>query len=261
MSLSQLRSARIVAAALFGLLILDNTARAGGSLKDDTDPAQVPERAATFAGVDLARGAQYYFDGIVVALNGDMSKDGFLLRTYGSRVDFDLTVGDGRGYQTDLMVGYKFDRGTYGGAVFVGADWQNYKLKPDDPLAQVRGTEFGVKVAANIETSKALPYYLGLNGAYSTAFDSFWTRLRAGLNRNHITFGPEAIVMGNTGFDAQRIGGFVSFSLDTVAGRSPVEITLSSGHQFVNGSNANSATSGTGGGEGIYGGIALSTTF
>ena len=69
------------------------------------------ERGVWFGGYDTVKGSNYYFDGIVVALNGNMSRDGLALRVYGSRVDYDLSPGDGRGYQADFMLGYHFTRG------------------------------------------------------------------------------------------------------------------------------------------------------
>ena len=82
-----------------------------------------------------------------------------------------------------------------------------------------------------------------------------------GATRDRVTFGPEVIAMGNDGFDAQRVGAFAKFKLP-VMGRS-FEITISGGHQFVSGSESGSdvGVGGTGGGEGTYGAIGLSTTF
>ena len=67
---------------------------------------------------------------------------------------------------------------------------------------------------------------------YSTAFDSYWARGRVGLNRGHMTFGPEFIAMGNDAFDAQRAGGFVMFDVSLVPNM-PIEVTLSGGYQFL----------------------------
>jgi Cellulose biosynthesis protein BcsS len=255
---------------LIGLAAIGTSAYADGSIKYGAVPEQPPERGVVFGGVDIVNGAQYYFDGIIVSLNGDMNKDGFVLRAYGSLVDYDLNPGHGQGLQTDLMLGYHINRDRYDASIYIGGDWQNYTLHPENFTDNPRGTEFGFKVAADMETSKELPYYLALNGMYSTAFDSFWVRARTGFNRDgfyrdRITFGPEAIVMGNTGFDAQRVGGFVTFDLKLLPGRPPVEITFSSGYQFVNGSNNDSTSTGnnssSGGGQGVYGAVVLSTTF
>jgi hypothetical protein len=245
-------------AAMLGCL---GQANAGGSLKDEPAPAAT-ERGVFFTGYDAARGAHYVFDGTIVALNGDLGRDGFVLRAYGSRVDYDLDPGNGRGYQADAMVGYKFSRGPLYGGIYIGVDWQNYKLKPDDPTADIRGTEYGFKVAADLETSDELPYYFGLDGNYSTAFNSYWVRARTGVNLKRVVFGPEGIFMGDDGFDAQRAGGFVTYKFKLAPTRT-LDITLSGGFQWVAGNNSGggSTLSSPGGGEGAYGSIVFSTTF
>jgi hypothetical protein len=223
-------------------------------------PQEAPERGVWFGGYDFVKGSSYYFDGLIVALNGDLSRDGFALRAYGSRVDYDLDPGDGRGYQGDLMLGYLFTRGQLSGGVFVGVDYQDYKLKPDDPTAQVRGTEVGFAVAANLDGSREGPFYFSLNGKYSTAFESYWGRARVGLNRGRFTFGPEAIAFGDVEFDAQRLGGFLTFDVKLIP-RMPLEVTLSAGHQYVSGSGGGGGINSVGGGEGTYGLLVVSTTF
>jgi hypothetical protein len=237
----------------------DSTSARADGMRSNASPKEAPERGVWFGGYDFVKGSRYYFDGLVLALNGDLSRDGWALRAYGSRVDYDLNLGDGRGYQADLMLGYRFARGQIAGGVYVGVDYQDFKLSPDDVTAEVRGTEVGVAVAANLETSRDLPGYFSLNGKYSTAFDSYWARARVGLNRNWITFGPEAIVVGDVGFDAQRVGGFVMF--DIKLPRMPFEVNLSAGHQFVSGSSAGGPIATVGGGEGTYGLVVISTTF
>ncbi|HEU0160238.1 MAG TPA: cellulose biosynthesis protein BcsS, partial [Hyphomicrobiaceae bacterium] len=111
-----------------------------------------------------------------------------------------------------------------------------------------------------IETEKELPYYFALEGNYSTAFNSYWARARVGWHRGRFIFGPEASVVGDEDFDAQRVGGFVRFDLPLAPFR-PIEVTLSAGHQFVSGNNNNGATGGIGGSEGTYGLINWSVTF
>jgi Cellulose biosynthesis protein BcsS len=117
-------------------------------------------------------------------------------------------------------------------------------------------------VAAELATSKELPYYFALNGNYSTAFDVYWARARVGLIRGGVTFGPEGIVFGDEEFNAQRLGGFVSFDVKLLPNW-PIEITLSAGHQFVSdtGSNASNGTGTVGGGEGTYATIVFSFLF
>jgi hypothetical protein len=216
-----------------------------------------------YSGYDVVKGSQYVFTGGAVALNGDISRNGFYLRAYGSRVDYDLDPGDGRGYQLDVMLGYRVNLTKAFGGVYIGTDYQNFRLDPDDPLAEVRGTEWGFKVAADVATLRnGLPYYLALEANYSTAFQTYWARARAGLSMHGVTFGPEGIVLGDLEFDAQRVGGFVIFDVPLFSRGTPLEVSLHLGHQFVAGSgNGNGIDGSVGGGDGTYGGVTLTFVF
>jgi hypothetical protein len=227
----------------------------------DTPVAAEPgvTRGVAFSGYDYLKGVNYEFVGMIIALNGDLGRNGFAFRTYGSRVDYDIEpTGDGRGWQGDVMFGYIFSRTDMSGGIFAGVDYQNYKLSPDDPFAEVRGTEWGFKVSGNMSTSRELPYYFDVNAAYSTAFNSYWARVRTGVNRRGFTFGPEGIVMGSEGFDAQRLGGFVSFNVDMFRDNRPIEVTLSAGHHFISGSGTVSGAAGT---EGTYASVTFAVGF
>jgi Cellulose biosynthesis protein BcsS len=217
-------------------------------------------RAVFFSGVDGAPGSFYTYDGIVVAMNGDLSRDGFMVRLYGSYVQYDTDPGHGTGWQVDAMVGYKFSRGPVWGSIFVGVDSQDYNLSPDDPTSQVRGQETGFKVAGDLRTAYGSPFYAAIEGNYSTAFDSYWARARAGLYRDKLTWGPEFAVLGNIDFDAQRLGGFVTIHDIRVFRLRPFDLTFSVGHQWVNDNN-NGTVGGVAGGEGTYGAITFVTLF
>ena len=219
-----------------------------------------PPRAVFFSGADTVQGSFYTYDGVIVALNGDLARDGFMLRLYGSYVRYDLDPGHGTGWQGDAMIGYKFTRGPVWGSIFIGVDSQDYDLKPDDPTAQVRGQETGFKVAGHLSTAYGSPFYAAIEGNYSTAFDSYWARVRAGLYRDKLTWGPEFAVLGNVDFDAQRLGGFVTIHDISVLRFRPFDLTFSVGHQWVNDSN-NGTVGGVGGGDGTYGSVAFSVVF
>jgi hypothetical protein len=250
----------VVAGLLTTVLAIGGQAAADGRSTKGQAAQEEPQMGVWFGGLDVVKDATYAFDGVIVAFNRDISKDGWALRTYGSRVDFDQDpTGDGRGWQGDVMLGYLFNRGAFSGGIYVGADYQNYKLSPDDPTANVRGTEWGFKVAADIATSDDRPLYFSLAGSYSTAFDSYWSRVRVGHNRNHVIYGIEGQAFGNEDFDAQRLGAFLTFQVP-LSPRTPLEVTLAAGHQFVGDSKSGTTTS-TGGGEGTYGTIVFSMPF
>jgi hypothetical protein len=248
------------AGLLAAALVMGGQAVADGGRNMKAQPVEETSGGVWFGGFDVVKGATYAFDGVIIAFNRDISKDGWALRAYGSRVDFDQEpTGDGRGWQGDLMLGYLFNRGAFSGGIYAGADYQNYKLSPDDPTTNVRGTEWGFKVAADVTSSDDRPLYVSMAGSYSTAFDSYWTRLRLGHNRNRVVYGIEGQAFGNQDFNAQRLGGFLTFQIP-LRPSTPLEVTLSVGHQFVNDSNSGTEVS-TGGGAGTYGTIVFSTTF
>lgn len=243
------------------------SAAAGGSLKDGYGPAYDDSKAwVLFSGFDAVKDANYAFQGLIYSFNRDIGRDGFVVRLYGSHVDYEYDSGgtrtDGDGWQGDVMIGYKISRGHWWAAGYIGVDYQDHDLTPDDPANPVRGSEVGFKVAADIATLRqGTPIYFGLSGQYSTAFDSYWARARVGLNRDRFTFGPEAIALGSDSFDAHRIGGFLTFDLN-LAPRMPIEVTLSGGYQFLDGNGSGGGFGGgSGGGEGVYGGIVFVTVF
>jgi hypothetical protein len=217
------------------------------------------ERGLWYSGYNAARGDNYVFSGATVALNGDLDKDGYHLRVSGGWVAYDLNPGHGRGYQGDVMLGYRATRGIIDSGLYLGVDFQHYD--PDDPTEEVRGTEWGFKVAADLETDREeTSIYFALAAEYSTSFQTYWTRARVGPSLLGFAFGPEAAAFGDVGFDAQRLGAFFIWDLK-VPGMSPVEVTLYGGHQFVAGSGGDGVGGGVGGGEGPYGGISFSTRF
>ena len=255
-----------LAGALAGLAFSAGSATANG-LKDGYAPAYDTKAWVLFSGFDAVEDANYSFQGLIYSFNRDIGRDGFVLRLYGSHVDYEYDtvavpggVVDGDGWQGDAMIGYKVSRGHLWAAGYIGIDYQDHDLTPNDPFNPVNRSEVGFKVVADVATLRhGTPLYFGLSGQYSTAFDSYWARARAGLNRDRFTFGPEAIALGSDSFDAQRVGGFLTFDLNLVP-RMPIEVTLSGGYQFLD-DNGGGFRGGSGGGEGAYGGIVFVSVF
>ncbi|MGZ5914149.1 MAG: hypothetical protein ACXWJU_02290, partial [Hyphomicrobium sp.] len=74
--------------------------------------------------------------------------------------------------------------------------------------------------------------------------------------------GPDGSVDGDTGYNAQRLGGFAKYTF-TLTQDVPLKLTLVAGHQFVSGSGDSSGDSGGGfgGGAGTYATIDLDASF
>jgi hypothetical protein len=255
------RNVRVLAAVggLLALMLSTGAAFAEG-LKDtyrDAGPPGRVDRGVWISGFDHQEDSYYVFSGITVALNGNIDRDGFALRVMGLYEDFDLDPGSGRTWQGDVMLGYLFNRRGYYGGVFAGLDVQDVRLRPDDPSADVRGTETGFKVAGYVVSDRSLPHYFNLYGHYSTAFESYYLRTRVGLSRHRVAFGPEYILAGDEDDRTQRFGGFLTFDLKLDR---PVEVTLNAGYQWADDSGTGTSF-GRGGGDGAYGGIMVIVPF
>ena len=217
-----------------------------------------PTSTVVFSGVDFAQDSYAAWSGIIVSLERDLSKNGFMFRAVGVNAGYEYdTVGgeiDGDAWIGDVMLGYQFYHRGIRAAAYIGAEYQDHDLTPNDPTNEVNGDEAGFKVVAELDSPYNSRFYYSLIGSYSTAFDTYWTRARVGLRHDRFLFGVEGGGSGNEGYDAQRIGGFLDFPvpMGPLAGN----VTLNGGYQF-----ADEDAAGFGGGEGAYGGIGYSFSF
>lgn len=210
---------------------LTTPAVAGGDGPGD-DPVV---RAVTMSGADVTKDADDAYSGVYYAFNGDLNREGFVLRLFGTRGFYEYGDGtnDGNYWQGDVMVGYQWVRGGVDVGLYIGVDYQDYRLATFDPDNELIGSETGFKVAADIETNdrSTSSLYFALNGSYSTAFDTYYALGRVGRTFGRFTVGPEAWVLGDVTGDAQRLGAFVQFDVP-IAYRTAGTLALSVGHQF-----------------------------
>ena len=225
----------------------------------DVGPEHKPSWLVTYSGVDFAKDSSYFYTGAIVSLNRDLSRSGLVLAAYSGyaayQYDSTAVAGgkvDGDGIALSAMLGYLFVRPGAAVGLYAGLDYQNHDLTPKDPTSAVSGDEVGFRIGGDVRLTGP-QHYASIEGYYSTAFDSYWSRARVGGNLGHIIIGPEALALGNAGFDAQRVGAFAMTKLHLNA-HTPIELTVSGGYQFVNDQG-----SGSSGGEGAYG--ALNVTF
>lgn len=225
--------------------------------------ADRPQAYEVDAGFDTAPQSLYWYKEAVVAVNRDMAKSGFLVRLYGSVAVYSYadTAGatvNGTLWQFDAMPGYQLVRGseTFGG--FVGLDFQDSELSPNDPTNPVRGTAVGLKVAANYDfQDDKQPFEASVAAEYSTAFETYYAELRVGARlTDKLSLGPAAEVDGTTGYNGQRLGAYATYAFD-LAKDVPLSVTVLGGHQFVSGDGE----AGPSGGAGTYGTLELSTNF
>jgi hypothetical protein len=217
--------------------------------------SQTRPSTAVFAGADTGPSYQGVYAGAVVALNGDLTREGVLFRGLGiyGWYDYRAPVGDvdGRIALFDAMIGYQWLTQKMRIAAYIGIEHQDHHLSPFDPTNSVIGGETGLKLAGDITMGQGQSWYLNLSGSYSTAFDTYWSRLRIGQKVGQFTLGPEGLLLGNERYDAQRLGIFLGARLDGT----PIEITVSGGYNFEGGD------AGFGNRDGAYGSLNIGVAF
>lgn len=214
-------SATVKATLVFGALCI-------------TTPAYA-DSTATWAGVDVTDDSSFVYLGGFHALNGDLDLDGYLIRASVGYGDFDYnTVAvtglgvDGDAFAADLMGGYQhyFWDNTFRFSGFVGIDYQNVDVSPNDPGNTATGSETGVKGLLDLTAMLSENVDMNANVSYSTAFETYYGSATVGYDFGPLTLGPEITFLGNEEYDQQRFGARVSdINVGNVFG-----LSLNAGH-------------------------------
>lgn len=221
---------KVAAAAISALVV-------GQAFAADTD---------VFAGFSSASRSKFAYVGGIKAMNGDLEKNGLLLRgmIFSGRYDYD-TVGvasgkvDGKLVGAELGVGYQWFNPGSRFSLYGGIDHPDHDLSPDDPGNKVKGSKTGAQVQAEIET-RGSPLYGNLIAKYSSAWGSYWVRGRAGYTFGSVVVGPEAIGMGSESFKEHHYGLFLAVPVSKAT-----SLSLSAGHRTSTGKNARADQTGS----------------
>ncbi|MEM7619498.1 MAG: cellulose biosynthesis protein BcsS [Pseudomonadota bacterium] len=234
-----------------------SSAQAGGFFEEK----HMTYPVAFFSGVGVSENSVGIYSGAVAALNGDLDKSGFVVRIVSTVgwYDYDSsgTNIDGDYFQGDILIGYQATENGITLRGYIGPDYQDHELSPDDLTNEVRGSETGIKVSFDLERERysKSPYHFELRGSYSTSFDTYYALGRVGLNLDYAAIGPEVWAFGDEEGDAQRVGAFILF--DYALSKEYVgTLAFSGGYQF----SSDSGNTGTSpyANEGIYGTIQYS---
>lgn len=229
-----------------------------------TAAADKPQANEVTVGFDAAPQSLYWYGEVDRAFNGDLAKDGAVLRVYSSLAAYNYEASlarlgeiGGLLYQVDVMPGYQIVRGGATFGAYLGLDFQESQLSPNDPTNAVNGSKGGIKVALSFEyDEKRHPITGSLNGEYSSVFETYYAEARLGLRLgDKLVAGPEAEADGETGYNGQTLGGYATYTFDVTKDVS-FDATLAAGHQFISGGG-----SGPGGGAGTYGTLEITTDF
>ncbi len=182
--------------------------------------------------VNLLSGRVDYTSGIDISGNNYSGYGGFsvaplgLITEPGLRIKLNLGMGQyhydgtknygagpvpvtftGQATTFDLMAGYSFKAYDWITKAYMGVQYNDHSITPDDPGNLVNGSVTGLKV--QVETWKDLSNTAWVSGdfSYSTSYDDYWLQGRVGKEFfPKITLGLEAAVFGNENYSASRFG-------------------------------------------------------
>ncbi len=152
-----------------------------------------PERFLFFSGVDLWRNGQAGYGGMLLAPQGNLNEDGFIVRLFMSD-NFELYDTAAQRFTTNIfrasaLPGWRIKRGDLEIKVFAGPTLEIHGLKPAVQTSQPGGSRFGVQFASEVwwEPAPAMMVAAAtaistISSAYSARaavgwrlFDQFWT--------------------------------------------------------------------------------------
>ena len=132
------------------------------------------------------------------------------------------------GYQEEAsgLVGYELIWRDAALAGYIGANVRGNQLSIDDPGNPLVGTGVGLKGAVNFYARPTDRTMISALGAYSTRFDAYNTRFRAGyMIADGVFLGPEALFLGDTFFRQYRVGAHLSGVMF-----GPIQLGVSAGY-------------------------------
>lgn len=166
-----------------------------------------------FSGRDLWRNGVFAFGGLLWAPSG-LDRGGFMLKTllstglyrYNSEALGNLTV-YGLELKGQVLPGWGFKRGAFELKLFAGPDVESHRLLPDDPTNSLRGTSFGLALAAELWDQPTTNTMLAADASFSTVGVNYAARVAFGWRAFYQFYvGPETQVYGGDGYRQFRAG-------------------------------------------------------
>ena len=252
MACNKLANAGVAAAVALGAAALTPSVAKAADLTYSPAPMAALLSTSVFTGVSAKEDSWYAYLGAVHALNGDINAEGWLVRGFIGAGETDYRAGvlgtiDSDIFDADLMVGYQIFEGRNRYTGYIGANYHDNDLSPNDPGNSTRGDEIGAKIQLEADSWIGDLWNVGAIVSYSTANDAYWARARLGYDwGGGWLIGPEGVLSGDDEYDEQRIGAFIS---GIPVG--PLNASLAVGY----------ADTSRGGDDSIYGSLGLSMQF
>jgi hypothetical protein len=177
------------------------------------DSFESGDRFLFFSGTDLWRNGGFLHGGLLWSPGG-LDRQGFVLKSLISGGTYRYTSGSiggatvrGREFVALLMPGWRFKWGTTEVDIYAGLDAENHRLSPDDPDSSLRGTDVGVRMAADYWTEPSQGTMLQLNGSLSTIDNSYSAHAAFGWRMfERFYLGPEIARFSSGDYSQNRVG-------------------------------------------------------
>jgi cellulose biosynthesis protein BcsS len=202
--------AAVVAVAAF---ILCGLVLAGAASASEDEDAQT----MLFSGRDIWRNGAFAYGGFVHAPSG-LDQDGLLLKILWSRGRYRYDAanlgGDrvtGTEWLAQALAGWRIKRGDAEFKFFMGPDIQIHRLSPDDPDNKLRGSSFGLRMAAELWFEPTPDMMIAADVSLSSIATSDTARIAYGWRilddmLGGIYVGPEFQYFGSDGYRQLRLG-------------------------------------------------------
>jgi hypothetical protein len=164
-------------------------------------PSATAERLL-LAGGESADEAYYSYLGMVVTGPARENGRGFLQRYWLDYFGYEYDGGPGRvtarAHGAEAAVGYGGSSRSGWANASVGIRFTDTNLSPDDPAADARGSQLGVKLQLQGEREFAADWSLGAIASVSSRQNEYWGRLRLTHDTTSVMLlGAEVVAGGN----------------------------------------------------------------
>jgi hypothetical protein len=204
----------------------------GPPLTDNLIGGSKPERFLFFSGVDLWRNGLAGYDGMLLAPQDDLNKNGFLIRLFMSD-NFELYDTATRRFTTNIfrtsaLPGWRIKRGDLEVRMFAGPTLEIRGFKPDVQTGKLSGSRFGVQLASEQWWEPTPAMMVAAAAAVTTINSVYSARAAAGWRLfDRFWIGPEVSASTDRFSTQYRIGahltGFKTGTLEWSAGVGLVE--------------------------------------
>lgn len=180
--------------------------------------AALPAEAQTgiaLAGVEAGNNTASAYLGTVLPIPGSSLGKGWVQRYWLDYTAYPYEKAPGEEIDAEVAafeaaLGYQGSSATGWWAVYLGAQYSDTQLSPDDPSNDEQGSDFNAKLQIEGETQLSRDWRINGIASHLVGESSFWTRVRlqTALD-NRLLIGPELIAQGDPNYRLIKFGVFV----------------------------------------------------